>query len=1084
MRIETAYIFCLSLSIFDLVQLQSPTNDPLCLFVQDPPLSNIFILNCRGGKNKLKEIPFLSPTTLYISKLFFSFNLITTIRANTFQSVRTATLLDLTQNQIAIIDEHAFDGLDQLTDLSISIAANFPPSEWSWVPMAPVMATIRTLFISRYRIQLDNTTFSQAMNLERITLQDGGIKSIPDQLFMNIGPRITYLDFDKNKLTSFPTKALSYTPNLNVLNISNNPLGSLAANAVPSNIQNLGIIEFDNCSLTSISHFAFANNLASTMHFLDLSKNFLNQDVFETLVALRTLSMLSLAKNNISNIDDAFRSCCQNLQTIDLSGNRLQRLSAASFAPLAELRVLNLERNNISMIDIRAFEGLTSLSELLLRGNSLAGEAINSIPSLSQLLSPMGQSLRVLDLSDVGFREEHHTLFKPLRRLEHLYMSDNPIRSVPDYLFQSLTSLRRLDLQRSQLSAFSALSLVGPRQLTSLDLSNNNISSLDVCLQWLIRNASTLVFESNPLRCDCNLRWLRAWRNDTNIFALCSAPPSLALQEFYNVPVSGFVCEAPGEAAARNLSDCEDLDLRILQSVSEPLDWSLQVNLVSATLVYINYQIRWSELLLAYSPAHVFSLEFIAKTGDALPATLSAPINATGLITDAPQIRAPVPDSPYPTHLRACLLFVSNRRNAWLNPINCRTEAIQSEAFASLIPLFIGVPLLLLVCSAGVVVTIVLCCVCARNRKGITKRDISAPITQQTLASLVHTLDRYEKTTGIKSAGSQQDLVSAAALAADEASAKRGSRWGSSPNLAPGPKQQASEENEYYNTPLPKRPMRDKSIKRMRDREAAWKRGDRVSTRSQIETIYEKMPGEDPDAPPAPLPGELRLSSIPEKSESSPGDRSSGLSSSGQTPEQRTAREPRTSAPPAPPVIDPRSSQSDPSPSIAAPTSTAVEFMPLPLTPPPNDADEYEYANSAFERSAARPPSGEYNIPRPKPTIKADPKKPLPKLYAAEEPTRLDEYQLPPAQTPSAPQSQAAALDEYLVPPPRNPPAQSNDVPLAEYLSPPLRSVAGGAPASNSPANFRSSIDEYANLRASRFKDQTALLDFVDDSLQ
>ena len=119
---------------------------------------------------------------------------------------------------------------------------------------------------------------------------------------------------------------------------------------------------------------------------------------------------------------------------------------------------------------------------------------------------------------------------------------------------------------------------------------------------------------------------------------------------------------------------------------------------------------------------------------------------------------------------------------------------------------------------AIVLVLVAVCCVrAARGKKRITGRDISAPITQQALTSLVHTLNCYEKTTGIKSAGSQEDLVSHSALQAEVPVGVRNSRWGSSPNLADAAAaasahphaEKETTSSEYDTVPLPKRPMRE-----------------------------------------------------------------------------------------------------------------------------------------------------------------------------------------------------------------------------------------------------------------------------------
>ena len=105
--------------------------------------------------------------------------------------------------------------------------------------------------------------------------------------------------------------------------------------------------------------------------------------------------------------------------------------------------------------------------------------------------------------------------------------------------------------------------------------------------------------------------------------------------------------------------------------------------------------------------------------------------------------------------------------------------------------------------------------------------------------------------------------MSHAALQAEVPVGVRNSRWGSWPNLAEAaaaasaqpPAEKEGTNSEYDTPPLPKRPMREKSLWRQRDREAARKQGERVlSTRSQIATVYKVIPGEDPDGAPAPLP--------------------------------------------------------------------------------------------------------------------------------------------------------------------------------------------------------------------------------------
>uniref|UniRef100_A0A3B3D2F6 Ig-like domain-containing protein n=1 Tax=Oryzias melastigma TaxID=30732 RepID=A0A3B3D2F6_ORYME len=162
---------------------------------------------------------------------------------------------------------------------------------------------------------------------------------------------------------------------------------------------------------------------------------------------------------------------------LDLSHNALLGLSAGWLpGPFHRLASLVLCKNLISQIQVGAFAGTPHLLSLDLSSNRLT--------SLNE------------------------SIFAGLTKLEELLLIGNRIRRIGPGSFSDLVGLRRLYLSSNRLTNFTVEIYEGPsgpHNLTHLDLSYNQLSTVPVQSVMSLSLRGGVYLQENPLRCDCTL---------------------------------------------------------------------------------------------------------------------------------------------------------------------------------------------------------------------------------------------------------------------------------------------------------------------------------------------------------------------------------------------------------------------------------------------------------------------------------------------------------------------------------------------------------------------------------------------------
>jgi hypothetical protein len=207
-------------------------------------------------------------------------------------------------------------------------------------------------------------------------------------------------------------------------------------------------------------------------------------------------SFVSRGLNEVENLQADF---CQ-IRTIELGafngltnliylsmwGNKISEIIPGTFEKVSRLEYLDLDHNVIEHLEVDVFSELNNLKYVCLANNKL------------QYL--------------------HSDIFLGLPKLEAVYLGNNKHLQVPtDGHFIHSHSLKHLGISDCNISAVSGETFANVSALERLELSYNNLRSVDIKILKVLPKLSAIYLYGNPLHCDCQLQEVWRWCEDHNI---------------------------------------------------------------------------------------------------------------------------------------------------------------------------------------------------------------------------------------------------------------------------------------------------------------------------------------------------------------------------------------------------------------------------------------------------------------------------------------------------------------------------------------------------------------------------------------
>ncbi|XP_061185346.1 leucine-rich repeat neuronal protein 1-like [Saccostrea echinata] len=246
--------------------------------------------------------------------------------------------------------------------------------------------------------------------------------------------------------------------------------------------QNVSVLLLKGNSLTDLGRLP----LLPSLQVLDVSDN----DIMDTIsgfTSLPNLLELNLHGNKLTDCPDFHNSV---LTWLDISGNSIQGLDASLFH-LSNLTYLNVSNNPLQNVSNQVFEYLTDLQILDLSNTSAPWNSQLSLESLSKLKKVYLERNSFKRCFDIKMSINSS-------QLEIIDLSENNIASLENCTFRKLPNLKELYLDGNNISDLSEKSLQSLPRLHVLSLNKNNIATIQDPVFHSLPHLHTLSLSNMP----------------------------------------------------------------------------------------------------------------------------------------------------------------------------------------------------------------------------------------------------------------------------------------------------------------------------------------------------------------------------------------------------------------------------------------------------------------------------------------------------------------------------------------------------------------------------------------------------------
>lgn len=477
------------------------------------------------NNNQLKQVngPFLYSKSLL--RLNLGYNYLTKLSNHFFTNFSRLEELDLTGNPLQIIESGTFDPIIYLKNLILNDCS---------------------------LTHISNDVFKNLKRLNKLKINGNNLKSNFNWnlIFVNLS-RLEELELRKSGILDLPKMVFFNNTNLNRLVLAENDLSNLdVANTIGYSLVNLNFLDLSYNNLKKpLSETSFANN--KELHTLILSGNNLSShNLAGALSPLLKLIDLSLKDCGLTKLPENTFSKITQLKKLDISRNPLNNTEFLTL--LNSLINLDMAYCNLQYISKTTFSGMSALNTLILTGNKITNLEAKSFHNL--------QNLEILDLKNCGLNHWYFSNYYTNYNLKELRLSENYLEffnkeqlpgkdlssllkldiskcnltSLPDDVFVTIPNLLKLQLNNNTLNndKNDSLKFLKPlSQLTYLDLSFNNITSIKLDKFSYNYVLEAFKFDGNPWKCECYIIDWWSWARsvyDTDIIKnlLCNIEPN------------------------------------------------------------------------------------------------------------------------------------------------------------------------------------------------------------------------------------------------------------------------------------------------------------------------------------------------------------------------------------------------------------------------------------------------------------------------------------------------------------------------------------------------------------------------------
>ena len=224
-------------------------------------------------------------------------------------------------------------------------------------------------------------------------------------------------------------------------------------------------------------------------------------------------------------------------------------------------------------------------------------------------------------LEGIPSRVLHTNAFRGLSYCKHLHLAYSFIEHIEANAFYRANNINLLNLKYSRIKSIHAESFRGIFNVELIDLRGNYLSKIDeaafgplISFSLSIEQRSKtinesivvvdnekdkfvarkVIFEQNPIQCDCHLLWIlsrKSYANHVSLPEICAGPKGYDCMRLAELSMQNMRCEATNKTAAPMKGPCEDLKFEADKGVDDV--YSLPVH--KGKVKYNEGGYRWTD---------------------------------------------------------------------------------------------------------------------------------------------------------------------------------------------------------------------------------------------------------------------------------------------------------------------------------------------------------------------------------------------------------------------------------------------------------------------------------------------------------
>ncbi|KAJ8373727.1 hypothetical protein SKAU_G00043070 [Synaphobranchus kaupii] len=353
------------------------------------------------------------------------------------------------------------------------------------------------------------------MEAQTVDCNDLGLFSLPERL-----PADTQVLLLQTNNIASVDRPLDYLANITEIDLSQNNLSSIGHLHL-GHLPHLLSLHMEENWLGSLPNSCLAE--LNSLQELYINHNLLSHIAPGGFLGLWNMLRLHLNSNRLQAINSQWFQATPRLEILMIGENPIARIEDMNFKPLMNLRSLVLARMNLSKIPDGALVGLEQLESISFYDNSFTRVPHAALKRV--------QSLKFLDLNKNKIQRIQRGDLADMLHLKELGINSMPeLVSIDSFALSNLPELTKIEATNNpKLSYIHPNAFYKLHRLETLMLNSNALSALHRITVESLPNLKEVSVHSNPLRCDCVIRWINM--NKTRVRFMepeslfCAEPP-------------------------------------------------------------------------------------------------------------------------------------------------------------------------------------------------------------------------------------------------------------------------------------------------------------------------------------------------------------------------------------------------------------------------------------------------------------------------------------------------------------------------------------------------------------------------------